>query len=99
MSIREAITLYAQEHSCDVTFLEDFDEAIIGLHERVDQEVGNPLFSVTYSMGKILSIMMQRADMTEAEALDDYEYNVGGLYTGPNSPTIIDDISFKVFES
>jgi hypothetical protein len=66
----------------DLIILDGFDEAIIGVVERIG------LLAVCYDKHKILKILMR--DMNETEAIDYYEFNILGAYMGESSPVYLD---------
>jgi len=61
-----------------------FDEAIIGIAERINL---GPI--VAYSVEKILDILIQRDGMTYEEALEYFDYNILGSWMGENTPIFI----------
>jgi hypothetical protein len=63
-------------------FADGFDEAIIGVAERIGME---PV--VAYSVGAILQILAQ--DMTEDEAVEYFEFNILGAYVGERTPVFV----------
>ena len=66
----------------DLIILDGFDEAIIGVVERIG------LLAVCYDRSKILRILTR--DMSEIEALEYYEFNILGAYMGESSPVYLD---------
>ena len=70
-----------EEHP-DLLTLDGFDEAIIGVVERIG------LLAVCYDRNKILSILMR--DMNEDEAMEYYQYNILGAYMGESTPVYLD---------
>jgi hypothetical protein len=81
MSIREAL---AWEWDAELLFLseEEFDEAIIGVSERIGDE---PV--VAYDKEKILEILSN--SMTADEAWEYFEFNILGAYVGEKTPVFI----------
>jgi hypothetical protein len=71
-----------QEEYPDLLTLDGFDEAIIGVVERID------LLVVCYDKQKILKILSR--DMSEMQALEYYEFNILGAYMGENTPVYLD---------
>ena len=63
-------------------FADGFDEAIIGVAERIGME---PV--VAYDTNKIIEILSR--DMTEDEAVEYFEFNVLGAYVGERTPVFI----------
>jgi hypothetical protein len=68
----------------DALLCDGFDDAIIGMAERINL---GPV--VAYSVSKILNIMIERDGMTYEEALEYYEYNIVGSWMGENTPIFI----------
>ena len=73
--------MISEEHP-DLLTLDGFDEAIIGVVERID------LLVVCYDKQKILKILSR--DMSEMQALEYYEFNILGAYMGENTPVYLD---------
>lgn len=61
-----------------------FDEAIIGMAERINL---GPV--VAYDVNKIIKILMDSNDMTYEEANEYYEYNIVGAWMGEYTPIFI----------
>jgi hypothetical protein len=68
----------------DALLCDGFDDAIIGIAERINME---PV--VAYSVEKIIEIMMNKDGMTYEEALEYYDYNILGSWMGENTPIFI----------
>lgn len=66
------------EYYSDENFLiaDGFDDAIIGVDEIS--------MKLIYSISKCIKILSQ--DMSEAEALEYFEFNVSGAYVGEKTP-------------
>ena len=60
-----------------------FEEAIIGLDTSGD------VFRVVYDIDAIISILMERDEMTEEDALEYFSYNVQGSYVGEGTPIYV----------
>jgi len=73
--------MISEEHP-DLLTLDGFDEAIIGIVERID------LLVVCYDKQKILKILSR--DMSEMQALEYYEFNILGAYMGEATPVYLD---------
>lgn len=78
MSIREELS----EEFGDLLFADGFDDAILGVAERIGME---PV--VAYSTPKIIEILAR--DMTEDEAVEYFEFNILGAYVGERTPVFI----------
>ena len=60
----------------------EFDEAIIGVAERIGMEA-----VVAYDTDKIIEILSR--DMTEEEAVEYFDFNIIGAYVGERTPIYI----------
>ena len=63
-------------------FADGFDEAIIGVAERIGME---PV--VAYDTNKIIEILSR--EMTEDEAVEYFEFNILGAYMGERTPVFV----------
>jgi hypothetical protein len=83
LNIRDAL---AEEWDTDLLFLsdEEFDEAIIGVSERIGNE---PV--VAYDTTKIVEILILNHSMSVDEAYEYFEFNILGAYVGERTPTFI----------
>ena len=81
LNIREAL---AEDWDAELLFLseEEFDEAIIGVSERIGDE---PV--VAYDTTKIVEILSR--SMTVDEAYEYFEFNILGSYVGEKTPVFI----------
>ena len=81
VNIREAL---AEDWDAELLFLseEEFDEAIIGVSERIGDE---PV--VAYDTTKIVDILSR--SMTVDEAYEYFEFNILGSYVGKKTPVFI----------
>ena len=81
VNIREAL---AEDWDAELLFLseEEFDEAIIGVSERIGDE---PV--VAYDTTKIVDILSR--SMTVDEAYEYFEFNILGAYVGDKTPVFI----------
>ena len=61
-----------------------FDEAIIGLAERINL---GPV--VAYDVDKMLEIMVECDGMSYEEAMEYFDYNILGAWMGENTPVFI----------
>lgn len=68
----------------DAILCDGFDEAIIGIAERINL---GPV--VAYSVEKIINILMTRDGMTYEEAIEFYDYNIIGSWVGEYTPIFI----------
>lgn len=60
-----------------------FDDAVIGI------EVNS--MRLVYSTKKTIAILISRESMTELEALEYFDFNIGGAYVGEKTPIWCDD--------
>ena len=81
LNIRETL---AEDWDAELLFLseEEFDEAIIGVSERIGDE---PV--VAYDTTKIVEILSR--SMTVDEAYEYFEFNILGAYVGEKTPAFI----------
>ena len=68
----------------DALLCDGFDDAIIGMAERINL---GPV--VAYSVEKIIDILIQRDGMTYGEAFEYFDYNILGSWMGDNTPIFI----------
>ena len=66
----------------DLLKLDGFDEAIVGVVERIG------LQAICYDTYKVIEILMR--DMTEDDAWDYYSYNMLGAYIGESTPVFLE---------
>lgn len=78
MNIREELS----EEYEGLLFADGFDEAILGVAERIGMEA-----VVAYSTPKIIEILA--CEMTEDEAVEYFEFNILGAYVGERTPVFI----------
>jgi hypothetical protein len=71
-----------QEEYPDLLTLDGFDEAILGVVERLG------LQAICYDRNKIISILMR--DMDETEAVEYFEFNIMGCYMGESTPVYLE---------
>lgn len=83
LNIREEL---AGEWGTELLFLSEgeFDEAIIGVSERIGDE---PV--VAYDTTKIVEILVLNHSMSVDEAYEYFEFNILGAYVGERTPTFI----------
>lgn len=68
----------------EALLLDGFDEAIIGMAERINL---GPV--VAYDVEKILEIMIERDGMTYEEAMEFFNFNIQGAWMGDFTPIYI----------
>lgn len=68
----------------EALLLDGFDEAIIGMAERINL---GPV--VAYDVEKILEIMIERDEMTYEEAMEFFDFNIQGAWMGDFTPIYI----------
>ena len=68
----------------DALLCDGFDDAIIGIAERINL---GPV--VAYSVEKIIDIMITRDGMTYEDAYEYFDYNIRGAWVGENTPIFI----------
>jgi hypothetical protein len=78
---REELNEYLTDENPNALFADGFDEAILGYTQRMNQP---PL--VAYSVDKIIEILMERDEMTYEEAMEYFDFNIGGGWVGEGTP-------------
>jgi len=73
-----------EEINPDALLCDGFDEAIIGIAERI-----NLSSVVAYDVDKMLGIMVERDGMTYEEAMEYFDYNILGAWMGDYTPVYI----------
>jgi hypothetical protein len=68
----------------DLLKLDGFDEAILGVVERIG------LQAICYDTHKVIEILMK--DMSEEDAWEYYSYNMLGGYVGESTPVFLEMI-------
>ena len=83
LNIRDTL---AEEWDTELLFLseEEFDEAIIGVAERIGQSA-----VVAYDTTKIVEILVLNHSMSVDEAYEYFDFNILGAYVGERTPTFI----------
>jgi hypothetical protein len=71
-----------KEEYPDLLTLDGFDEAILGVVERIN------LLVVCYDRNKIIQILMR--DMSEEEAWEYYQFKILDAYMGESTPVYLD---------
>lgn len=79
MSIEEI-----QEINPDALLCDGFDDAIIGMAERINL---GPV--VAYSVEKIINILINEHGLSYEEAYEYFDYNILGSWMGENTPVFI----------
>lgn len=79
MTFGEIQILAPDAYMCD-----GYDEAIIGVAEKIGSQ---PI--IAYSQEKIIDILMKRDSMSYNEAVEFFEFNIAGAWTGENTPIFI----------
>ena len=83
MDIKEEIS----EINPDALIADGFDEAIIGMAERINL---GPI--VAYSVEKIIEVFMYRDGMSYQEAQEFYDFNIVGSWMGEFTPVFVNEI-------
>lgn len=81
MTLREQIA----EDYPDLLVLEPdyFDEAIIGLAQRIGMDV------ICYDKEKVLELLCVKEEMTYEDAIEHFEYNIIGSWVGDTTPVFL----------
>jgi len=81
--MREEIEAWLEPLGRETLFAEGFDMAIIGITEV------NEGYKVCYDIGRILELLVIEHDMGEEEAIEYFDFNIGGAYMGPLTPIFV----------
>ncbi len=81
--MRDKLELWLAAIDSSALFADGFDDAILGLTEV---EEG---WRVCYDIGRILEILVAEHGMDVDEAMEYYDFNIGGAYLGPLTPLFI----------
>ena len=81
--MRDKLELWLAAIDSSALFADGFDDAILGLTEV---EEG---WRVCYDIGRILEILVAEHGMDVDEAIEYYDFNIGGAYVGPLTPLFI----------
>ena len=81
--MREEIEAWLEPLGRETLFAEGFDMAIIGITEV------NEGYKVCYDIGRILELLVIEHDMGEEEAIEYFDFNIGGAYVGPLTPIFV----------
>ena len=81
--MREEIEQWLEPIGRETMFIDGFDMAIMGITE-VDEG-----YKVCYDIGRILELLVLEHDMDEQEAIEYYDFNIGGAYVGPLTPIFV----------
>ena len=71
-----------KEEYPDVMTMDGYDDAIIGVVERIGLEV------VCYDLDKVIEILMKQG-MNEEDAWEWYQFNMGGSWVGEKTPVFL----------
>jgi hypothetical protein len=71
-----------KEEYPDVMTMDGYDDAIIGVVERIGLEV------VCYDLDKVIEILMKQG-MDEQDAWDWYQFNMVGSWVGDKTPVFL----------
>jgi hypothetical protein len=82
MTIKEQIEELIYDSEESVAFFDGFNDAIIGIDTQS--------YRVIYSYRICLEIL--RKDMTEADAIEYFDFNIRDAYIGDKTPIICDDL-------
>jgi len=73
-----------QYSDTELLFADGFDKAIVGVARTFNN------LSVAYDTNKCINILVKRDRMSREEAIEYFEYNVVGSYTGDHTPSFIE---------
>ena len=69
----------------DALFIDDFDEAIIGVSRRINMNG-----VVVYDYDKFIRILMERVKIDYDESVEYIEYNIIGGWHGDQTPILVE---------
>jgi len=72
--------LKISEEYPDLLKADGFDEAIIGVVQRVGVQ------AICYDEDKVIEILMERDGMTLIEAMEYFDFNIAGAWVGESTP-------------
>ncbi len=81
--MREEIEAWLEPIGRKTLFADGFDAAIMGITEV------NEGYRVCYDIGRILELLVIEHDMGEEEAIEYFDFNIGGAYMGPLTPIFV----------
>ena len=67
----------------EVILADGYDDAFIGVAERFGYDCA------VYDLDKVLKTLQGNGDMTKEEALEFYEFNIGGDFVGESTPVFM----------
>ena len=71
----------------ELLFADGLDDAILGVGERCSQPN-----VIIYSHNKVIDILMKRDGMSHEEAIEFFDFNIGGAWVGDNTPIWMHDV-------
>lgn len=80
MEISELQDMLLDENP-EALFADGFEGAILGFTQRMNQK---PV--VAYSVDKIIETLVERDGMTHEEAIEYFDFNIGGGWVGEGTP-------------
>ena len=90
MSKTKRIIEVLTDENPDAILYDGRDDALIGIY-RGDMARGDDASIAVYSYVKFIEIYVGRDGMSGDEAIEFFDFNVGGGYIGEHQPYIIDD--------
>ena len=84
LNIGEKILLKISEHYPDLLTADGFDEAIIGVVERIG------LQAICYDKDKVIDILVERDGMEYDEAIEYFDFNIAGAWVGEATPFFLE---------
>lgn len=79
--MRQKLEEFAEDYNVELVFADGYDAAIVGVVEKDGHH------SVVYSRCKIIEILTK--DMDYDEAVEFFDFNIGGAYVGTSTPVYI----------
>ena len=78
---REELNEFLTDENPEALFTDGFDDAILGYTQRMNQP---PV--VAYSVDKIIEILVERDGLTYEQAIEHFDFNIGGGWLGEGTP-------------
>ena len=95
MKHTEFIDTFADRHEDEKILRADgLDEACIGWTDSWNGDERN--IRLVYDIGKVINILQERDGMTYEDAVEFYDFNIGGAYLGKGTPVFINTLQDTV---
>lgn len=91
MTRRQAIEQIALEREEAVIFADGLDDAIIG--HTFDFGPSGYVMRVVYGFDEVIETLMKTGPMSYDDAVEFFNFNIGGAYIGPNQPLYLQRVA------